>query len=477
MSKKKSKQENNASIFNGLNEYSSLLSQSFLNPVYTQEPLALSQKHTLISQNWQLLTWTFANSGLVQRFLRQPVDDALRGGLNILSKQLDENELKLLNKKFEEIAVKHIKDTMIWNRLYGGAGIIINSVGDYDKELKIENIPQGSEIEFYDADLWELNYKFSVFNVNQIEENETKDWNGGVWYNYYGIPIHKSRVLRVENRPAPALIRRNLRGWGMSELEFTLPQINMYEKLERVIFELIDEAKLDIYKFQGFNIALASQRENELVEKIREVQYNKNYQNAVVCDKEDDYTNKQLSFSGLADLLAQNRIDLSSVLNIPVNKLFGTSAGGFGSGEDDIESYNCMIESTIRAELRPLILEVLKILSQVEYGFIPDDLDFEFKSLRILGEENQQNVKNSEFQRVMESLERGIMTTEEARKSINESKLLPVAISETDELYEEEIETLSGNVPKTRVKKSTPTNIIFGKSNSLMNELKKWFKK
>lgn len=466
-----------ASIFNGLSEYTGMLAQGALNPVFTQAPLSLSQKHTLISQNWQLLSWTFANSGIVQRFLRQPVDDALRGGLNILSKQISEDELKLLNKKFEEIAVKPIKDTMIWNRLYGGAGLIINTVGDYKEALDISKIPQGSEIEFFDADLWELNYKFSVFNVNQIEESEERDWNGGVWYTYYDIPLHKSRVLRVENRPAPALIRRNLRGWGMSELEFTLPQINMYEKLERVIFELIDEAKLDIYKFQGFNIALASQRESEVVEKIREVQFNKNYQNAVVCDKEDDYTNKQLSFSGLADLLAQNRIDLASVLNMPVNKLFGTSAGGFGSGEDDIESYNCMIESTIRAELRPLILEVLKILAQVEYGFIPDDLDFEFKSLRILGEENQQNVKNAEFQRVMESLERGIMTTEEARKSINESKLLPVAISENDELYDEEIETLSGNVPKTRVKKSTSTNIIFGKSNSLMNSLKNWFNK
>jgi hypothetical protein len=45
-----------------------------------------------------------------------------------------------------------------------------------------------------------------------------------------------------------------------------------------------------------------------------------------------------------------------------------------------------------------------------------------------------------------------------------------MAISEDGELHEEEIEALA-DVPETRVKKNTPTNISF--HNSLM----KWFKK
>ena len=129
-----------------------------------------------------------------------------------------------------------------------------------------------------------------------------------------------------------------------------------------------------------------------------------------------------------------------------------------------------MIESSVRGELRPLIKHVLRILSQVEFGFIPDDLDFEFKSLRILGEEAQQNVSNAWFQRINEALERGLITTKEARKSINLMHLLPMAISEDGELHEEEIEALA-DVPETRVKKKTPTNISF--HNSIM----KWFKK
>ena len=468
-----SKKDKKTIFSNSLADYSAALRQHPASPVFTQAPLALSQKHTLISQNWNLLSWSFTNSGLIQRFIMQPILDGLRGGLTITSKQLDEDEIKQLNKVYERKARDVIKNTMVWNKLYGGAGVIINVGEEYKTPLDISKIPQGADIEFYDADLWELNYKFSVFNVNQIEEGQNEDWNGGVWYDYYQIPLHKSRVLRVENRRAPALLRRNLRGWGMSELEFVLPQINMYEKLERVIFELIDEAKIDIYKFTGFNVALASQSENQVVEKIREVQYNKNFQNGIIVDKEDDYMNKQLSFSGLADLLSEMRIDLASVLNMPVSKLFGTGSSGFSSGEDDIETYNCMIESSVRGELRPLIKKVLQILCQVEFGFIPDDLDFEFKSLRILGEEAQQNVSNAWFQRVMESLERGIITTKEARKSINLMHLLPMAISENGELHEEEIEALA-DVPETRVKKKTPTNISFHNS---LEKIKRFFKK
>ena len=231
-----SKKDKKTIFSNSLADYSAALRQHPASPVFEQMPLALSQKHTLISQNWNLLSWSFTNSGLIQRFIMQPILDGLRGGLTITSKQLDDEEIKHLNKMYEVKAREPIRNTMIWNKLYGGAGIIINAGEEYKTPLDIADIPQGADIEFYDADLWELDYKFSAFNINQIQESENEDWNGGVWYNYYGIPIHKTRVLRVEGRRAPALLRRNLRGWGMSELEFVLPQINMYEKLEREIF-------------------------------------------------------------------------------------------------------------------------------------------------------------------------------------------------------------------------------------------------
>ena len=125
--------KNKKTIFsNSLADYSAALRQHPASPVFEQMPLALSQKHTLISQNWNLLSWSFTNSGLIQRFIMQPILDGLRGGLTITSKQLDDEEIKHLNKMYEVKAREPIRNTMIWNKLYGGAGIIINAGEEYN---------------------------------------------------------------------------------------------------------------------------------------------------------------------------------------------------------------------------------------------------------------------------------------------------------------------------------------------------------
>ena len=82
-----SKKDKKTIFTNSLADYSAALRQHPASPVFTQAPLALSQKHTLISQNWNLLSWSFTNSGLIQRFIMQPILDGLRGGLTITSKQ------------------------------------------------------------------------------------------------------------------------------------------------------------------------------------------------------------------------------------------------------------------------------------------------------------------------------------------------------------------------------------------------------
>jgi hypothetical protein len=76
--------------------------------------------------------------------------------------------------------------------------------------------------------MWELYY--AVLNttgsiVEIARSNDGKEVQPldsvmiGDTYNYYGRPIHKSRVMRLEGKQAPSLIRPRLRGWGMSEVE------------------------------------------------------------------------------------------------------------------------------------------------------------------------------------------------------------------------------------------------------------------
>lgn len=421
---------------NDMSAYSELLR---LNTLFTQEPLVRATKHSLITLNWQELTYAYVNFGLVQRFIDQPILDALRGGIVVKSKELSD--------KVKDIDIymkdKGIYDAFInankWKRLYGGGGLIINTSGKPDQPLNIDDIPQGAELELYDADLWELNYAFNVESVNEFENDEG---TGTVKYNYYGVPLNDQRVIRLSGKRAPALVRRQLRGWGMSELERLMMSINQYMKNQQCIFEGLDEFKLDVYKFTGFNEALATANEEQIAKKVREVNDNKNFQNAVVLDKEDDYVTKQITFSGLAEMVKEIRVGVACDLNMPITKLFGISSAGFNSGDDDIENYNAMIESEIRQPLRTPLLKVLKIVCKILFGFIPEDLDFEYKPLRILSGEQEEKVKSRKLERILNSLKLGIIDAKTACKVINNSNVLDIQIPEVAELHTQELQEL-----------------------------------
>ena len=74
----------------------------------------------------------------------------------------------------------------------------------------------------------------------------------------------------------------------------------------------------------------------------------KSYLNALVMDKEDEYHQKQLSFSGLSEILQECRLDVAAALRMPVTKIFGMATAGMTSGDDDLENYNTMIIRDIR---------------------------------------------------------------------------------------------------------------------------------
>lgn len=421
---------------NDMTAYGELLR---LNTMFTQAPLINSTKHSLITLNWQELTYAYVNFGLVQRFIDQPILDALRGGINIISQELGD--------KVKEIDIymkdKGIYDAFIdackWKRLYGGGGLIINTSGKPDQPLDIDKIPRGAELELYDADLWELNYQFDANSINEFQnQNDT----GTVKYCYYGNNLNDQRVIRLTGKRAPALVRRQLRGWGMSELERLLMSINQYMKNQQCIFEGLDEFKLDVYKFTGFNEALATAKEDEIAKKVREVNDNKNFQNAVVLDKEDDYVTKQITFSGLAEMVREIRIGVACDLNMPVTKLFGISSAGFNSGDDDIENYNAMIESEIRQPLRTPLLKVIKLICKILFGFVPEDIDFEYKPLRILSGEQEEKVKSRKLERILNSLARGVIDVNDACKIINNGNVLDIQIPEITELHKTEIQEL-----------------------------------
>jgi len=374
-----------------------------------------------------LLSELYCEIGLIQTIVDVPVDDALRGGVILKSKQLDEDEiLKLINSLDRDDDINTVGQAAKWNRLFGGAGVLIMTDQDPMQPLNIEAINKDTLLEFRAVDMWELFWdKQNTDGYDPSLQAENFEH-----YSYYVQQLHKSRVMRMKGLTAPSFLRPRLRGWGFSVVEKLVRSINQYIKATDLGFEVLDEFKLDVYKIKNLTTTLMSEVGATAVQKrVQMANWQKNYQNAIVMDSEDDFDHKQLSFAGLAEAMEGIRMQVASDMRMPITKLFGTSASkGFASDQNDMEVYNAMVESEVRNKIKYDLLRVIEIKCQKLFGFIPDDLSIEFKPLRVLSAEQEENVKTQKFNRVLQAKQAGEITTFEFREACNKDALLSISL-------------------------------------------------
>lgn len=429
-------------IKNGLGEAIGFQDWGFTDvPFGTQ----LSQVNTLFNNNrWylvsnmrQLLSELYVEHGLVRTIVDIPVDDGFRGGVDVSSKQLDEDQLQeLMISMDRDDDLDSVAQSCKWNRLFGGAGTLIMTDQDPTEPLDLKAITRDSNLEFRSVDMWEL-----FWDKQNTEGYDPEiQFNDFEFYNYYANIIHKSRVMRMTGITAPSFIRPRLRGWGFSVVEHLVRSINQYLKSNNIAFEVLDEFKVDVYKIKNLTDDLLSADAQQQVRKrIQMANWQKNYQHALVMDGEDDYIQKQPSFTGLAEVMKEIRMQIASDMRIPLTKLFGISSSGFNSGEDDIENYNAMIESEVRNKSKYDIIRVIEIKCQKLFGFIPTDLGIKFKPLRIMSSVEEEQVKTAKFTRLIQARQAQEITTYEFRDACNRDQLMGIQLDTTlDEINPED---------------------------------------
>jgi phage-related protein (TIGR01555 family) len=424
-------------ISNSLQQLTTALgfSQEFGVQLSQTATLTKNNRNYFISNDRITLTFAYTTHGIIQTLIDQPVEDAFRGGITIKSSELDSDNIQDLQNYIKENDVlEEVKDLGKWTRLYGGGGMVINTVGKSNKPLNIEAINEHTPLEFDAVDLWELHKTNTP--ANGEKKAYVKTGIADPQFFYYGNELDPSRVLLTKGKRAPSFARPQLRGWGMSEVERLIRSLNQYLKNSDLIFELLDEAKIDVFKIKGFNQALGipdGSGTQKMTARIQMANQVKNYQSAVVMDVDDEYEQKQINFSGLSEMLQQIRLGIANDLKMPLTKIFGQSASGFNSGEDDIENYNSMIESEIRGKFDNLIIQMLKLICQKLFGLVPDDLQIEYKPLRTLSAKEEEEVKTSQFNNLFGMYDRALMTANQLTEEVNQLNLLATDLDEQGE--------------------------------------------
>jgi len=341
---------------------------------------------------------------------------------NFLRRSITPEELRMLEIYIKrEMIWDKVQEAEKWKRLFGGSGIVILDGKDPSTPINLEAINQDTPLEFYVADNWELSASSTTLN--------SVDWMSEQPFTYYGHKIHKSRVIVFNGKKWPSLWRSVGRGWGMSALEPLIRTLNKGIKNENLIFELQDEAKIDVFKLNDFNDSMLDPDSTAAVQnRLQLGQTVKNYMKAIVLDGQDEYSQKQIHFNGLAELKEDNRVDMAADARITMTKLYGTTPAGFNSGESDRESYADSVESEIRIPLEPNIIKLLEIVGRKVLG---KTLDFgiEFQPLIRTTEYEAEKTKTLRLANLNEGSIWGRVNNVEWTKAVNASNIFGTEIS------------------------------------------------
>jgi uncharacterized protein len=392
------------------NSMSALVGAAFGQSELTSfNPIAQNNVYAPLTLNWMQLTYLYKTHGIIQAAIDMPVEDALTGGIEITSDELDKDDLDRLQDSMAKNETLRVgKQAEIWAKLYGGGGIIVNA-GDPEKPLVL-NHKTLRDMKLYAANRWEL------ISPQRFSE----------YYNFYNERIHASHVFTMAGKEAPYIIRWILQGWGMSDVEHIVEPLNIFLRTQNVIYDLLKEAKVDVYQFEHFASSLSSNKgTQQMLRRVQVSNQAKSTGNAILMDMKDKYEQKQLSFAGLAEMWRENRIGLACSLRIPMTKLFGISAAGFNSGEDDRENYIGMIDAQIREHMRPTIqylldLEMIRVFGE-QY-----DIHFKFKPLRVMSAAEEETIKSSKHNRLLALAQGGYLTPQEFMEIEQAEGLVPM---------------------------------------------------
>lgn len=323
-----------------------------------------------VMHDWQQLDVAYQTNWLARAIVDIPSEDMCREWRIIKSRDADviriEEDRLMLPMMVQEAAT--------WGALYGGGGILMLTGQDLSKPLNINRIRKGDlqrlvVFDRYDMSAMTLN-TWDVLQPNYLAP-EFYTITGG------GQQIHWSHFARFNGTRLPRRQMLQTQGWGDSELRKCLDDIMDMVASKDGIAELMQEANVDVIKREGLSDELASDQDDAIINRYTLFSQMKSVVQMALLDGDESYERKTLDLGGVAPVLETFMTWISGAANIPVTRLFGTSAKGLNAtGEGDLKNYYNSIRSKQLVRLDPGLRYLDEVLVRSALGYWPDDYNY-----------------------------------------------------------------------------------------------------
>lgn len=368
----------------------------------------------------QELLNAYRNTGLARKIVDIPALDAFRRWRDWQAdaEQITkiENEEKRLN--LQTKMIEGLRNARLW----GGNAVYI---GMKDKRPAMELIPE----KVNQGDLLYLTViprrELSPGELN--DDPTSEDYGKPIYYEVTNgktlMRIHPSRLVRFIGNPHPDpwLAPGATYGWGDSVLQSVFTDLQNMDGTAANIASLVFEANVDVFSIPRLMEQFSNKvYRDKLMNRLREANMGKGIARALVRDSEEEYERISANFAGLPDVLEKFMTMVSAAADIPMTRLFGTSAKGLSAtGEGDMKNYYDKIETVQSLELTPAMNILDKVLIRSALGAAAsDEIFYTWAELEQMSEKEKAEIGKSHADTAAVLINTGLFMGEELREVV-----------------------------------------------------------
>jgi phage-related protein (TIGR01555 family) len=351
---------------------------------------------------WLLMS-LYRNHWLVRKVVDAVAEDMIKNWIKPVTEMTPQALSRFTNTIDATQTQNKLLMTMKWGRLFGGAGAVIVIDGDEDRlnePLDPENVMPGTYKGLIPFDRW------SGISPNAEINTDINDPIG------YGLPksykvvteqaesfdVDASRIIRFIGPDLPNWEKQAEQRWGLSVVEVFYEELRKRDNTSWNIAMLVFRANLIGYKQENLSQMLSGLGASQLNQQrwlaamtaLNETMSN---QGMLIMGKNDELSNHQYSFGGLADVYMHIKEDICAATGYPYSRLFGKPSGGLGTtNEGDEHTYYDNITQKQKSELDPQLRRLLPVVAMSTWGKIPKDFTWMYNPVRSLGDKERSDL-------------------------------------------------------------------------------------
>ena len=387
-------------------------------------------------ERWSLNYWAvmsmFEVSWVARRIVEAPAQDIVKTWPAILGDTDPEDTAKIDRIIRKTNTKNQILEGLINGRLFGGAGALIVIKGHekkLDEPLDLDEVELNSYKGLTVFDRWS-----GITPSSEVCSDIDRPLDFGLpeFYECHGkdgasFRVHSSRIIRFTGPMMPEPERSAYSGWGMSVLAPVMQSIVSYDNVSYNALSLSYRAQIvgmrmpDLASLlsglggpQGANQAFAQRMcaVNEMLSN----------QSLVLLPKDGELSKIDYSFSGLYELIQAFQLQLAGAAKMPVSLLWGRTLNGLGqAGDGDERIYEKTVATEGNTSLRPALEKLYPVIMVSELGEVPDDMDLDFPSIRVLTEQEKAELAKNTVDAVTVCINTGIMTPRQGGTEVKKS--------------------------------------------------------